>query len=420
VSLTTSKRRATALLPSGGHSLSPEARLVLCTAGGPETDAAIDLLVPRITNWPRLLELSVIEGAQPVLGRRLRESSAQIPDDVAPALEYIERAASFRQRYLESRMIDALRLMSAASIPVVLLKGAALVNTTYASFQDRPMSDVDLLVRPEQAERANALLCEAGWARHYDRGFDGFYETMHHLPPLIDARAPSLTVGLEVHTAIIQRDRDPFAFSSEQMWDAARVADGLPSGTLVPSVVHRLFHCCLHFAWSHKLSKGAWRTFRDVSAMIRAESIDWSDFVATAQAARGVASCYWTLRLARALANAPIPDDVLGRLRPDHSDLVLHALERHFSHTVTEAEQVCPSARLQAAIWTAAFRPEPDRDGNELPWRGAERPWRLMRGPGGGAGEARIAQPRPAMSPAAWLRYAGSIIGMGAGVALWP
>jgi hypothetical protein len=410
VFLTKSRRRRISALPAGGHSLSPEARLLLCTAGGPETDAAIDALVPTIADWSRLLELSVVEGAHPVLGKRLRQgSSSRIPDDVVPALEYIERAASLRQRYLQGRMIDALRVLSDASIPVVLLKGAALVQTTYRSVLDRPMSDVDLLVRPEQAEAAQALLCGAGWMQHYDREFDGFYATMHHLPPLIDSRAPSLTVGLEIHTAIIQRDRDPFDFSAERIWAAATAAPGLPAGTLVPSVVHRLFHCCLHFAWSHHLRKGAWRTFRDVSAMLRSELIDWTGFVAIARESRGAAACYWTLRLAASLANAPVPVDVLRALRPRQPEALLFILERHFSHAVTDAERVCPSERLQYAVWAATFRPGADRDGNERPWEGEERPWRRMRGPE--AAVPRATGPRLATSPSAWLRYLGSIMG---------
>jgi hypothetical protein len=407
---TMSRHRRASPLPPGGHSLSPEARLVLCTAGGAETDEAIAILVPRIRSWPRLLELSVIEGAQPVLGKRLREASGErIPDDVVPALEYIERAAGLRQRYLQSRMVDALRTLSAASIPVVLLKGAALVQTTYESFLDRPMSDIDLLVHPCHATRAQALLLEAGWTQHYPREFDEFYESMHHLPPLIDARAPSLTVGLEIHTAIVQRDRDPFSFASEAIWNAARPAPGLPPGTLVPSAVHLLFHCCLHFAWSHHLRKGTWRCLRDVVAMLGEESIAWPEFVATARDSRATASCYWTLRLAMSLTNAPVPPDVLNGLRPRLPDVLLNVLERHFSNAVTDAERICPSERLQLAIWRFVFRPEPDCEGKELPWEGADRPWRLMRG--AGAPDVATAKPRPARSPSAWMRYLGSIAG---------
>lgn len=401
-------------LPPGGQSLSPEVRLLLCTAGGPEADDAIRNFLPRVTSWPRLLELSIAEGTHPVFGSRLRAAvPGGIPDDVGRTLDYIERTAAFRQRYLQNRMVDALRLLSTEGIPVVLLKGAALAHTTYGSFVDRPMSDIDLLVRPNQADSAQAALRDAGWAQHYDPEFDGFYETMHHLPPLIDARAPKLTVGLEIHTAIVQRDRDPFAFAPDLIWEAALPAEGHPPGTLVPTVVHRLFHCCLHFAWSHKLGKGAWRTFRDISAMIRVEPIDWTEFVATARSSGGATACYWALYLARSLANAPVPGDVLRELVPRRPALVLSFFARHFSHTVTAGERICPSERLQDAIWMSAFRPGPGRDGMEPEWRGVDRQWLRMRGAKGD--EPASIRRRPAMSPAAWLRYVGSIAGIRAG-----
>ena len=396
-------------LPVGGHALSPEARLVLCSAGGPEMDEAIAALLPRVTDWPRLIALSVSEGAQPALGRRLRAVSAFVPEDAVRALEYVERAASFRQQYLHRRMVDALRLLSDAGIPVVLLKGAALVQTTYESVLDRPMSDVDLLVQPEWADAAQAMLCRAGWEQRYDPKFNDFYGTMHHLPPLVDARARSLTVGLELHTSIVQRDRDPFSFETDRIWQSASPAHALPAGTMVPSLHHRLFHCCVHFAWSHKLGKGAWRSCRDVSAMAREESVDWDEFIALARETRATVPCYWTLRLASSLANAALPPSVLRALQPRRLEPFLDMLERHFTHTVTAAERACPSDRLMSAIWTLAFKPERDADGREPAWKGEDRAWRLMRA---GDETPRNEEPRRAKSAGAWLRYLGSIAGM--------
>jgi hypothetical protein len=385
-------------------------RLVLCSAGGPETDDAIAALSARVTDWPRLIALSVSEGAQPALGKRLRAVSAPIPDDARRAFEHLERAASFRQHYLHSRMIDALRLLSDAAIPVVLLKGAALVQTTYESVLDRPMSDVDLLVHADQADVAQSILRGGGWEPRYDPKFNDFYGTMHHLPPLVDARARTLTVGLELHTSIVQCDRDPFTFEIDRIWDAASPAPGLPTGTLVPSLQHRLLHCCVHFAWSHKLSKGAWRSCRDVSAMLREQSIDWDEFIALVRDARAAVPCYWALRLASSLAGAPVPASVLRALRPRRLGPFLDMLERHFIHTITATERACPSDRLISAIWTLAFKPERDVHGNEPTWRGEERAWQLLHGP-----EKAVKQtgsPRRAASPAAWLRYLGSVTGM--------
>ena len=406
-----SKPSIEALHELGGRSLSAEARLVLCTAGGAEADDAIDFLIGEIANWPRLLELSVLEGAQPVLGTRLRTlSRGRIPDDILRALDHLERIASIRQRYLQLRMLDALAVLSNAGIPVTLLKGAALVHTTYASFLERPMSDVDLLVDGERAAEAQRLLRGAGWVQRYDAKFDGFYATMHHLPPLIDSRAPSMNVGLEIHTAIVQRDRDPFAFPPERIRPSAIPVEGLPAGTHVPSVVHRLLHCCIHFAWSHKASKGAWRTFRDVSAMLSNEQVDWTEFVGEARVTRARAACYWTMRLAKSLVCAPVPDNVLRELRPRGPEALLAIMERHFSHGVMESERVCPSERLQSAVWTAAFRPDRDADGRQLPWKGEDREWRLLRGVA--APDASAAGSRIVLRPRAWLRYLASIAGI--------
>jgi hypothetical protein len=290
---------------------------------------------------------------------------------------------------------------------VILLKGAALAHATYRSFVDRPMSDIDLLVTPERAPEAQAMLSGAGWTTRYDREFDEWYSSMHHLPPLVDARAPSLAIGLEVHTELIPANRNPFAFFASEIRKSAIPAEGLAHGTFVPTAVQRLLHCCLHFAWSNRLNRGAWRTFSDVNAILREDRFPWGDFIDTARNSRGMASCYWTLRLARTLTHAPVPDHVLEQLDPGLPRWVLPLCERHFGHGVIDSERVCPSVRLQEAVWATALEP---RSANLRPrraWDGEERPWHLMRQHAGlrGAGHPG----RRVTSPGAWLRYLGSI-----------
>ena len=56
-----------------------------------------------------------------------------------------------------------LRMLEAADIPVIVLKGAALAQTIYPDIALRPMTDLDLLVKPEHLDRAVELLRAAGY-----------------------------------------------------------------------------------------------------------------------------------------------------------------------------------------------------------------------------------------------------------------
>jgi hypothetical protein len=367
----------------GLTSLSLEARLLLCTAGGPGADAAVRALLARggeDIDWTRLLQLSITEGTQPAVGRRIRAAGGEsVPPEAAAALRGIERAAEVRAAYLRRRLLDALEVLAPARIPVLLLKGAALACTTYGSFAERPMGDLDVLVEPARTEEAWSLLCAAGWSRRYDPEFDGWYAGMHHLPPLADTRMPSLGVTLELHTELFPPGHSPFALEAKELWREARPVAGLPGECFAPSPMHRLLHCCLHFTWSHMLKLSAWRAFRDVAALCAEGSFDWEELVAAAREVRGATCCYWTLRLARMLAQVPVPEGVLAALRPAGPDAVLHLLERHFTREAIASEAWSPPPWLHRLLWEAAVRPRSGGHGRRRPWQNDDLPWHRLK-----------------------------------------
>jgi hypothetical protein len=375
--LSSMTRSPSSSAPPVTASLSVEARLVLASAGGDERHGMIRELAGEVGDWKRVLAVAGLQGAQSILARRLRsEASEVIPPDLGKVLDRIDRAARHRQAYLERRLLDALEVLSAAGIRVMLLKGAALAHTTYDSFGDRPMSDLDLLVDREHARDAQRLLCDAGWRPRF-QAYDDWYETQHHhLPPLADTRAPSLAVGLELHVDILPPQQNPFAFSARDLWREAEHAPNAPAGTLVPSATHRLLHCAIHYTWSHMLHGAGWRTFRDVHAMAVAGQLDHDAIVRHVRSSGAGACVYWTLRLAHTLGCASTPAGILESLRPRWPEAVLRRLERHFAHETVQFEQLCPSVLVQRTLLTMAMRPRATRAlaPRDTEWHGPTKP----------------------------------------------
>lgn len=383
--------------------LSPEAQLLLASAGRASQDGRIRSLLESGIKWPRLVALSLQEGAQPVLGRRLREIGSDLmPDEIAADLRQIERVGEFRQRYLERRVREAVEALSEAGIDVILLKGAALAYTVYGGFSERPMSDVDLLVRPADAQRARDLLLTSAWAPRFENDVDDLYEGMHHLPPMIDTRTPALQIGLDLHTELFAVHRSPYRFDAADLWLEARSVPGLPTRALVSSLENHLLHAALHHAWSHRLTGAAWRTFRDITAIAQQRGFSWDRFLEKVKQAGAADPTYWSLRLARALVGAPVPDRVVEALEPARDRALLPMLTRHFCHEAVEAEQVCPSARLRRRLWMRAMGPDmavrraasPDRRA----WHRLQRSEKPKR-------ETAGAPPRPALRLSSWIRF---------------
>lgn len=73
------------------------------------------------------------------------------------------RAAAIRSRLALRQAADVVTRLEAAGIAPLLLKGAALIAGGYCEPSARPMSDVDVLVRPGEAAAAVAALRGAGW-----------------------------------------------------------------------------------------------------------------------------------------------------------------------------------------------------------------------------------------------------------------
>jgi hypothetical protein len=360
-------------------SLSPEAQLLLLTAGGEKNDQAIRNLLAHPLDWAKLTWLSEQERATPVLWRRL-SAIASLPEE-AQSLHRMSMVSEFRMSHLESRLLSALDALAEAEIEPVLLKGAALALTVYGSFVTRPMSDVDLLVPRDEVMGARDALLASGWIEGVDNSPE-FYEGHHHLQPLVDAQGTGTSV--ELHTSLFFEGH-PFALTSDDIRRRAEKVVVRGRTMLVPSVHDQLLHLCLHFAWSHMMATGAWRAFRDLDALLRTERVNWKEFTKMAQDARGGSACYWTFRLARTVAGIAVPPWVERALVPPEPEFALRRLEQHFTYDLLPTENISPSLWLTYTMWRAGLRPRWSGHGRVRPWDradellAAERPGRVKR-----------------------------------------
>jgi hypothetical protein len=379
--------------------LSPEARLLVSTTACPPDRAALRRLAKAGIDWARFYDLAAREGASPIA---LPVLAALGPDGPPPAhaqrLDQAARAWTVHLLKLEQLLDDVLDTLAPRGIEVVLLKGAAVARATYRSFAERPMSDLDLLVPPDRAADAWSRLIATGWTPWMPSRPPGRYAAHHHLPPLVRSDAPSARV--EIHRDLLPPGHG-FRLAAAAVRAAAQPVDSRGRRALVPHPVHRLLHVCLHFAWSHEMQWGAWRALRDVTAIAARGEVDWPDFIALARETRGATCCFWTLRLARRLAGAAIPDRVCAALRPPGPGAILDALERHYTSNLFPSEPKCPSVRLANLLWAAGIRPGWSGHGTARPWHVSAR-WRPAVGGGSGDGTDDGAPP---CGPAAWRAY---------------
>jgi hypothetical protein len=105
---------------------------------------------------------------------------------------------------LLARLEQALDLLLARGIRPIALKGVDVLHRFYASFDERSLDDVDLLVTPDQRDAAVEILEEAGWTGPKEPERTHWFRSSFELPMISPG---PVGVGFEVHWNLGQAKR---------------------------------------------------------------------------------------------------------------------------------------------------------------------------------------------------------------------
>ncbi len=141
--------------------------------------------------------------------------------------------AARRRRVLE----EVIRALTAREIDIALIKGCAFVGTIYPDPAERPMNDMDVLIRRPQLPDAVQLVQELGFQRvGFDRKMSDFYHATVFLRG---------DVMLELHRNIVQPYRT--AIPIDDVW-ARTTLDPVGVGERRLDRIDELLICAVHVA----------------------------------------------------------------------------------------------------------------------------------------------------------------------------
>jgi hypothetical protein len=211
----------------------------------------------------------------------------------------------------------------AAGIAAVALKGAALHAMGLYAVGERPMADVDLLVRPADAERLARLLESLGfheaWASWKERVFT----------PLVERAVGGLgehsnnDIKIELHERICER----LPWRLTDVTDCVFPTQARPGVNAYPSTASLMIHLLLHAAGAMAFQALRLLHLHDLARLSsRMSEADWDQVLA--QRRRG--GLWWAfppLHLAARYFSSCIPSSVLAALADD-CPLVLNRVSR--------------------------------------------------------------------------------------------
>lgn len=287
----------------------------------------------------------------PLLHTRLAGPGADLTPPHSPegaALVAKARAALEQTRYRNGLLLGeaaaAVRALRLAGIETCLLKGAALVTGVYRNAAVRPMSDADLLVRPEDATRAIETLLGEGWSTPAPLGRVEI--ARFHSAPFTTAVHGSIDLHWRALDARFHADADA------PLWGAARVGEIGGERCLIPAPADLLLQACV--GGQRFEGEASWRWLADARALLSREddTPDWNRFEAEAVRCGEAETVADALAELQAALDVPLPDGLGIRLRK--------APVKTTRRLAARARRLRPEAR--GLVLTAALHLETYRD----------------------------------------------------------
>jgi len=217
----------------------------------------------------------------PLLYAALKEEPG-VPPDALAALRQAYEQNGLRNALLLHELGQALRALATAGVPALALKGAALAESVYGNVALRPMRDMDVLVRAEDAPRALRVLAAQGYRPEEAEPHAGV--TLAYENELLLRKAGRLDFVLEVHWSLLDSPFYQHALQMDWFWATAvpvRIG-GQPAHMLGPAA--QLVYLCAHAVLHHGGRDLLW--LHDVAALLQhaGDDLDWEAALAAAQA----------------------------------------------------------------------------------------------------------------------------------------
>jgi Uncharacterised nucleotidyltransferase len=269
--------------------------------------------------WTIARAVAAMHGVSPLLSHTL---AWQGPAGWRPFLEQQRAHTATRHARIDDLLRRIDQRSREAGIAVLALKGAALHAMGLYTAGDRPMADIDLLVRREDAASSAGMLESLGYREGRKSWKERvFNPAVEHAPDDLGEHSDG-NIKLELHERICERlpwritDVSDFIFPTEPR----------PGLNAYPSKASLMVHLLLHAAGSMATQALRLLQLHDIVLLsTRMTQADWDDVLARGSRGSGLWWAYPPLALTARYYTARIPPGVLAALAGECSYLLKRA-----------------------------------------------------------------------------------------------
>jgi hypothetical protein len=202
----------------------------------PEQQARAHEFLSAPLQWSIVLDRTYIHQVYPLFYRNVRELGFPgVPHEVQTRLERRYLANTVRNQLLSEELARLLRLLSAADISVIPLKGVAMAESLYGDPAARVCADLDLLIPADEVIRARRIILAAGYCSPFTEDFFVRHQFHTTADCALSRKGEVLSYLVEIHWTLFQHSsRDKEAL--QDLWAQTRLGSffGAPAFSLSP------------------------------------------------------------------------------------------------------------------------------------------------------------------------------------------
>lgn len=306
-------------MDNAGRKTTPESELLIACARVPKDQQAthrIKALVTEGVDWDLLLALAWRHGMVPFLYLNLRSACPDgVPEEKMSQLRKLFLENHQRNIFLAGELVKLFNIFTASGISVIAYKGPTIAALIYGNLALRRFSDLDIIVRKSDFERAKNLLVSDGYepqlniaaARQSDFLRVNYVQQFNRA----DGRAI-----VELHWDVAPRNF-AFDFDMSSLWQRTIEIELLGQKVLMPCPEDLLLLLCVHG------TKDLWERFEwivGVAELIRVTpSLDWQRILQEARRTSSTRMLFLGLALSQDILAADLPKEIIEDIRADES-----------------------------------------------------------------------------------------------------
>jgi hypothetical protein len=282
-----------------------------------------DVAVKSFSAWQQHVALDDVNASdQRLIPLIYTNIGSMLPEPIANRLRGIKRHTWIRNRYRIEICGKLASHLAGQNIPLMLLKGAALMAAVTDDFGSRQMGDCDVLVPKAHRHMAFEALSREGfvsvpydWSTLDEKEIDAFhgftFELKDRISDVIDLHwRPLIEVRLEDLTDAFFEKSVSLSVAGQDM--------------KVPCAEHMFLQCAVHGTEFISTQRYDW--LADAALIVRGNpGIDWDLIVSAARKYRLETLLHASTRIMKEELQFSIPKEVLNDLSPKRSDFIARA-----------------------------------------------------------------------------------------------